>query len=144
MDLLITIFFVAFVFTLSPHFSLGLSSPLWDLSSWADQQRQPPSRQPVSHHHNNRHFGHPLLGGGRPCVHLPAGLAQHCLQHCGWSHFHLHTCHQLHAVCASGKEKRLKIHIQDASDKKLKEFIVASFGESAGFLLYPLTSPCFW
>lgn len=96
--------FPSFVFTLSLRLSLGLSSALWDLSGWADQQCQPPSSQPVSHHHNSCHFGHPLLNCGRPCVHLPAGLAQPGLQHCGWSHFHLHTGYQLHAVCASGNE----------------------------------------
>lgn len=117
---------MSFVSTLSLHFSTGLSSSLWDLSSWADQQCQPPSSQPVSHHLNSRHFGHHLLDCGRSCVHLPAGLAQPGLQHCGWSHFHLHTGYQLHAVCASGKKK---------TAQDMHANVPKSSGENAVFLL---------
>lgn len=87
------------------HFSIGLSSSLWDLSSRIDEQCQPPSSQPVSHHLNSCHFGHHFLDCGSSCVHLPAGLAQCGLQHCGWSHFHMHTGYQLHAVYTPGKNK---------------------------------------
>lgn len=90
---------------LSVYSATGLSSSLWDLFGWTHQQRQPPSSQPVSHHPNSRHTGHHLLDCGCSCVHLPAGLAEPGLQHCGWSHFYLHAGHQLHAVCASGEKK---------------------------------------
>lgn len=89
---------------MTPHFCLGRSSLLRDLFSRVDQQRQPPSRQPVAHHHDHRHFGHPLFGCGRACVHLPAGLARPGLHHCGRSHLHLHSGYQLHAVCAPGEK----------------------------------------
>lgn len=133
---------MSFVSTVSLHFSTGLSSSLWDLSSWADQQCQPPSSQPVSHHLNSRHFGHHLLDCGRSCVHLPAGLAQPGLQHCGWSHFHLHTGYQLHAVCASGKKKTA----QDMHANVLKKMLQALEKMQYFFFHFGkilLTSPCF-
>lgn len=114
--------------TLSHHFSIGLSSSLWDLSRWIDQQCQPPPSQPVSHHLNRCHFGHRLLDCGYSCVHLPAGLAQPGLQHCGWSHFHLHTGHQLHAVCASGKKKTVHgMHAYQKALQALEKCSISSF-----------------
>lgn len=87
------------------HSSPGLPSPLWDVSSRSDQQCQPPSSQPVPHYSNRSHTGHHLLSCCSACVHLPAGLAQCGLQHCGRCHLHLHSGHQLHAVCSSGERR---------------------------------------
>lgn len=87
------------------HSSTGLPSPLWDLSSRSDQQRQPPSSQPVSHYSDCSYIGHHLLRCCSSCVRLPSGLAQCGLQHCGRCHLHLHPGHQLHAVCSSGERQ---------------------------------------
>lgn len=123
---------LSLILTLSLHLSLGLSSSLWDIPGRADQQRQPSSSQPVSHHNNSRQFGHPLLGCGCPCVHLPSVLAQPGLQHCGWIHFNLHTGYQLHAVCASGNENTLRL-IKDLTNKTKKHIYFLSKASIASF-----------
>ena len=125
---------------------VGLSSPLRNLSSWPYKQCQPPSCQPVSHHHNNGDSGHPFLCSGRPGVYLPAGLAQPRLQHCGWSHSRLHTGYQLHALCASGRSKKT-CDIRTRCMKKASSFKGLEKEQYSFFLFTletPLTSASFW
>lgn len=125
---------------------VGLSSPLRDLSSWAYKQCQPPSCQPVSYHHNNGDSGHTFLCSGRPGVYLPAGLAQPRLQHRGWSHSHLHSGYQLHALCASGRSKTTRdIHTRCmkkmSSCKGLEKstgFLFFNFGNNSDICFFPV------